>query len=537
MICKFWSDPEFDLKAFHQVTMKLLPKKGDLTDPNKWRAICLQEVLSKIVSSLIQSRLVQHNKTFKKEAQNGFWPGRGTADGVATLKLALQTMREFGKDSYVLFVDLVKAFDSVNREMMPLVLEKYGVPQSLITVIMKMYTNIWIKFDIESVRKSIASTSGVKQGDNLAPVLFLYMVQAVIDTWESQRAAHNLQDLPLRWMKPTIAGTDRGQLVSAAWKNKGSSFNISETLYADDAAFCFGTKEELCEGAKLLRKIFSDFGLNIHIGTGLDSPHVKQSKTVAMFFPGAGSSTDVTSAELPIIFESDDGQHIPFVKDVCYLGCIVDTALRDDLDVNNRTRLAKGTLANLKGFLRTKSVPLKAKTKAFHSFTVSVLLAGCESWSLNADQIAKLKTVYNDGLRAILNLARFRAHCCMRLTTEDLERACELPSLENVLHLRKAKWLQKIALMSPDRAPRKLIGAWVRNPRPTGRPQKAAKHGHLETVKLLLGEQADEFGKLNNWMPLARDKKAGTLSAKWHSRKRSNPTGEFNFWFAARPGA
>jgi hypothetical protein len=44
--------------------------------------------------------------------------GQGCADATFTLKTALQTLREHDQESWVLFVDLVKAYDTVNREML-----------------------------------------------------------------------------------------------------------------------------------------------------------------------------------------------------------------------------------------------------------------------------------------------------------------------------------------------------------------------------------------------------------------------------------
>ncbi len=75
-----------------------------------------------------------------------------------------------------MFVDLVKAFDSVNREMIWQILAKYGIPlEPLVNVIVQTYIGHW---GIDERRKSkgslsVPSTLGVKQGHNIAPVLFL----------------------------------------------------------------------------------------------------------------------------------------------------------------------------------------------------------------------------------------------------------------------------------------------------------------------------------------------------------------------------
>jgi hypothetical protein len=64
------------------------------------------------------------------------------------------------------------------------ILVKYGIPDTLISMIVKLYMNITINMNVGKTNVSFESTSGVKQGDNLAPVLFLFVIQAVIDMME-----------------------------------------------------------------------------------------------------------------------------------------------------------------------------------------------------------------------------------------------------------------------------------------------------------------------------------------------------------------
>jgi hypothetical protein len=70
------------------------------------------------VSLIAPTRLANRIRGLGVEEQGGSTPGKGCADATFTLKTALQTLREHGQESWVLFIDLVKAYGAVNREML-----------------------------------------------------------------------------------------------------------------------------------------------------------------------------------------------------------------------------------------------------------------------------------------------------------------------------------------------------------------------------------------------------------------------------------
>ena len=185
-LCQYFTDPNFDVKSWHKVLLALVPKKGDTSLPKNWRPISLLDTISKIVSSIIAKRLDSHLHKVGLQEQAGFTSKRGCVDTTATLKIALQNLHNTNQDTHVLFVDLVKAFDSVHREMLWQLLSKFGLPDTLIDVIKKMYSTIVITARSGEATAQFPSTSGVKQGNNLAPILFLFAIQAVSENLDKK---------------------------------------------------------------------------------------------------------------------------------------------------------------------------------------------------------------------------------------------------------------------------------------------------------------------------------------------------------------
>ena len=187
--------------------------------------------------------------------------------------MTLQNLRAANQDSFILFVDIVKAF------MLWKILKKYGIPEKIITTIKKMYTNINIKISVEDAEFIFNSISGVKQGDNLAPaVLFLFVVQAAIETRHANWSTMSIQAPDLKYFPSENEG-----LLNTRSTKKGSPLHHNATLYADDSAFIFLSKADLTTDTTFIQKTFAQFGLEVHLGC-TNTPNSK-SKIEAMYFP------------------------------------------------------------------------------------------------------------------------------------------------------------------------------------------------------------------------------------------------------------
>ena len=150
------------------------------------------DTASKITSSIITRRLqrVLTNEGFN--FQFGSTPKTGCPDANLTLKSILQLRQELENDLWVVFLDLVKAFNTANHQLLLKLLQIFVIPPRIVRIVEKLYTDFHMQLKIGKETTAIEFLTGMKQGKVLAPTLFLFLMQAM---------AKNVQD---KWHKASI---------------------------------------------------------------------------------------------------------------------------------------------------------------------------------------------------------------------------------------------------------------------------------------------------------------------------------------------
>ena len=152
-------------------------KKGPKTDPSNLRGISITSCVSKLYSSILNSRLTLFldNNNIINDNQSGFRKKRRTADNLFFLKTAinkyLSSMNK--KKMYLCFADFSKAFDRVWRDGLLVKRLRHGVGGKFYGSVKQMYLNTISAVKINnSITPTFKSEVGVKHGDNLSPTLF-----------------------------------------------------------------------------------------------------------------------------------------------------------------------------------------------------------------------------------------------------------------------------------------------------------------------------------------------------------------------------
>ena len=146
-----------------------------------------------------------------------------------------------------------------------------------------MYDNSVVQIIFGNIETSIDFKVGFKQGNIMAPVIFLLLMidfhKTPEDEWD------DLVLIKCQFTHRDNSQISTGQLVIHQPETfvYRTLFDIFWILYVEDGAFVFESSTDIERLITLLSDQFDQFGLEIHIGT-----IKKTSNTGCIFFPAPG---------------------------------------------------------------------------------------------------------------------------------------------------------------------------------------------------------------------------------------------------------
>ena len=155
-------------------------KGGDSADLSNYRPISVLPCFSKILERLMYNRLYKHlsNSKILYPKQFGFQKSHSTDH--ALLQLVDQIYESFERNEYTIgvFIDLSKAFDTVDHNILLKKLEIYGISDTHLQWFRNYLSNRkqYIQFDGWQKTNYKTVKCGVPQGSILGPLLFLLYI-------------------------------------------------------------------------------------------------------------------------------------------------------------------------------------------------------------------------------------------------------------------------------------------------------------------------------------------------------------------------
>ena len=155
----------------------------DAQDPGKYRGITLLSHIMKLLERILDKKLREIVEQELGEEQLGFRKGRGTTDGMFSLRQLVEKRLERQGHMALAFVDLEKAFDNIPRKMAMATLRWMGAPESEVRMVEAMYENTKGRVVQPVVGSGMSNefqvNIGLRQGSALSPLLFILVMELI----------------------------------------------------------------------------------------------------------------------------------------------------------------------------------------------------------------------------------------------------------------------------------------------------------------------------------------------------------------------
>ena len=503
MAMHFWETEEVPTE-WETGLLAILAKKGDLSMAGNYRGIMMLEVAYKLNAYILLEKLkpvkegLDGNGGLDHESQCGFRGWRGCLDAIFTVKTLAKKRREHGLETWLLFIDLVKAFDRVPRELLWKLLARQGVPPKIISLLVALHKTVNVKFEVDGVAKTLLSIIGVKQGDVLGPDLFIFLIAGIMETWRSE---HTYDLCVVRTARDfTLSGRE-----STA---PGHEFSIADSEYADDTGMPFCSRADVEEQTPHVLSHFGRWGMEVHAGVyeALDDDGevitpFKKSKSEILFCAAPASyyangtfgDPDLSDVKLP------GGRFMQIVDKFPYLGSIISGNCGDAADVDSRIAAASRAFGALRSCVfSSSSVTRAAKRMVYERLVLAILLYGSECWCLTEELFARLRVFHAQCLRVMSRVTR-KHTWDHHISTQALGQELGIDGIDMYVTRRQLRWLGHVSRMNFERLPRQMLSSWVPSDRPQGAPQMT----YGRTIKKALKKFGIDY---DTWPELAADR-------------------------------
>jgi hypothetical protein len=261
------------------------------------------------------------------------------------------------------FVDFSNAFDSVRWVWIRAVLLYYNVPPSLVDAIMSLYHGASTKVKYDDVFTDfIPLSTGVLQGDTLAPYLFVIVLDYVL------RSAILDESMGLK-------------VANSISRSRGKAKYITDRSFADDIFLTSDCHIKVQAMLLSIESVASKVGLRINVP-----------KTEYILVGALWSSVENVEIRLA-------SGVLRQVQDFKYLGSWIMSSSKD---FEIRRALAWKACTRLVKIWKSDSISKEVKITLFRACVESVLLYNAVTWTMTATLEKRLDGCYTKLLRYAL---------------------------------------------------------------------------------------------------------------------------------------
>ena len=327
--------------------------------PLNYRGISLLSSVYKVFTSILNRRIVDYMEFLNlyNDEQNGFRKKRSCTDHIFTASTLIRNRLLEGLPTFACFVDMRKAFDWVDRDLLLFKLLRYNIDGKIFRVIKNLLQGTLSSVKINNLRTDwFTTTTGVRQGDVLSPTLFNIFLNDLVD---------DLNDL------------GKGLNVDGR--------HICCLLYADDIILLSENEDNLQAMLDRLDRWCKNWRLKVNCD-----------KTQVMHFRKKRSRlTD-------FVFRLNETP-IKVVNKYKYLGVIFDEFLEMNCNAEVLSQSGGRALGGIiHKFREFRDIGFQTFTKLYENGVAPILDYGSEVWGFGS--FDKLESIQNRAIRYFLGL-------------------------------------------------------------------------------------------------------------------------------------
>ena len=337
----------------------LLKKPNVRGDPSNYRPISLLSSLSKLLEKFFTLRLEREleDKGLLSGNQFGFRRGRSTVDAISVLIDKIQQCRVEDQTAGVIFIDLKKAFDSVDHRLLISKMSGMGISSDLVEFF-----------------------SGFLQGRRFISSGEMSGVQVAGDLFRVE--CHRIR-------AGVLQGSISGPVLFALFINEVITEVGCTVAYADDIALWQGYRDvhelmrRLQNKFNRLQRAIERLRLSINLGKtkivlfreSLNTMEAQNREWVSGFCIRGLARVDMHG---DVVF----GDELEVVSSYKYLGVELDEFLKFDRHVEALVKSAQKVGGTFKCLLRRSGVPLDRKLLIYKAVMRPLLTYACPVWLL-----------------------------------------------------------------------------------------------------------------------------------------------------------
>ena len=348
---------------------------------------------------------------------------------------------------YQVFVDITKAFDSVNRDALWNILKRFGCPDHFVSILQAYHNGMEVAVNAGGlITEYFEVKCGVKQGDLIAPTLFSIFFSAVL--------MHAFKDCTFGvYIKYRTTGK-LFNLRRFTAKTKTFQCIVRDLLYADDCDLVSDSLQDMQTLMSRLSASCKEFGLSISLD-----------KTVVMFQPAPGVPYTAPSIYV-------DGVKLKVVEKFTYLGSVLNRHCSLDDEISLRIKSASDAFYALQDRVWTRrNIKNDTKVAVYKTCVLTRLLYSCEAWVTYRKHITLLERFHQRCLRSILKI-----HWSSFVPDAQVLHKANCTSIEHTIHSTRLRWCGHVVRMNDERIPKKVLyGELLHGHRSQHKPKKRYK--------------------------------------------------------------